>query len=482
MTRAVLLLCATACGASSARAPAPAPSPPPVPPVSLESLTPQREARGFVALARYLDHSGRPTGARFRHRDTGFILDALAIESAPQAMIWVNSLPTSSQGEPHTQEHLLLGKGSKGRTVANLEEMLVGESSAFTDQHRTCYHLHTAGEATFWPLLRASLDGLLDPDYTDEEIRREVRHFGVTERKDGSLVLEEKGTVYNEMVRTYEQALALAWRAAETLVYGDGHPLALSAGGWPADIRTMSAEDIRAFHAEHYHLGNMGVILSVAPSTPLDEVLARTDEILDALAGRTGPVVTEADVAPPDGADPGQVRVVDYPTSSASRPSPVLLVWPATRELSPRDAVMLELFLDAMAGDESTELYKLLVDSKTRSLDTGATGVWSFLADRRGHPVIIGLSDVPPRAAGPAELERVRAEVVAALRRAADAPDGGPALAELNARVASRGWSTAAGSSPRRPPRRRASASGAPTPSGWSTSTCSPRAGASTAR
>ena len=43
------------------------------------------------------------------------------------------------------------------------------------------------------------MDALLYPDYSDEEIRREVRNFGVDEDpQDGSLRLEEKGTVYNE--------------------------------------------------------------------------------------------------------------------------------------------------------------------------------------------------------------------------------------------------------------------------------------------
>ena len=42
--------------------------------------------------------------------------------------------------------------------------------------------------------------------YTDEEIRREVRNFGVDEDpKTGTLSLEEKGTVYNEMVSSTDQ-------------------------------------------------------------------------------------------------------------------------------------------------------------------------------------------------------------------------------------------------------------------------------------
>ena len=62
----------------------------------------------------------------------------------PQAFIWVNSYPTSDMGEPHTQEHLLLGKGNKGRAVAGQQVMSLVRSSAFTMQERTCYHFNTS--------------------------------------------------------------------------------------------------------------------------------------------------------------------------------------------------------------------------------------------------------------------------------------------------------------------------------------------------
>ena len=59
-----------------------------------------------------------------------------------------------------------------------------------------------AGNDEFWPVFENHLDAMVNPDYTDEEIRREVRNFGVAREPDGSLRLEEKGTVYAEMVRS----------------------------------------------------------------------------------------------------------------------------------------------------------------------------------------------------------------------------------------------------------------------------------------
>src|SRR5262245_39694868 len=229
--------------------------------VGLSELKEHESKRGFTPIAVYLDDTGQRMGARFLHDKTGFTFDYLQIESAPQGYIWVNSFPTSDKGEPHTQEHLLLGKGNKGRMLGSSESMELAQSSAFTNQWRTAYHFHTvAAHDVFWRVFRGQLDALLNPDYSDEEIRREVRNFGVAAASDGTRQLDEKGTVYQEMVRTYEQATWIAYDALGRLIWGAAHPLALSSGGTPAALRTLEAADIRGFHDANYHLANMGMV------------------------------------------------------------------------------------------------------------------------------------------------------------------------------------------------------------------------------
>ena len=182
----------------------------------LDQLTEGAKLHGFTAAAVYLDDADKPIGAKLVHDKSGFTLQYLRIESAPQGFIWVNSFPTSDHGEPHTQEHLLLGKGERGRRLGSSEAMALATSSAFTEQWHTAYHFHTvAGPDVFWPVFEDQLDALLYPDYTDEEIRREVRNFGVDKAADGTLHLEEKGTVYNEMVRAYEDPETILYRTRQ---------------------------------------------------------------------------------------------------------------------------------------------------------------------------------------------------------------------------------------------------------------------------
>jgi hypothetical protein len=421
---------------------------------ALEVLTEGAKVRGFTAQALYLDGADKPLGARFVHDATGFVLDYLRIETAPQGFLWVNSFPTSDMGEPHTQEHLLLGKGDRGRKLGSHEAMALADSSAFTAQWRTAYHFHTvAANDVFWPVFDNHIDALLHPDYTDEEIRREVRNFGVDKADDGTLRLEEKGTVYNEMVRAFESPDTNLWRAAGHLVYGPTHPLALDSGGFPDAIREMGPEHIRRFHASAYHLGNMGMIAAFPSSMPLATVLDSTSAVLTKVDGRKGPRVadpggsgtspkrpamTEADLPKPAGAAPGTIRVVEYPYASATNPGPMMFVWPANRELDQTERTLMGLFLDAFAGDESTTLYKKLIDGKTRTMDLGASGVWSYLSNDQGQPVFVGLSGVKSDKLDDKTVADVRALIASELSRIAKLPEGDPELVALVERLQSR--------------------------------------------
>lgn len=412
--------------------------------IDLSKLEAGTKVHGFRTEAVYLNDRDEPFGARFVHENTGFTLDALQIETAPQGFIWVNSFPTSDKGEPHTQEHLLLGKGNVGRAVASLESMTLTDSSAFTMQWRTCYHFSTsAGPDVFYQLMDRQIDAMLHPDYTDEEIRREVRNIGVTvDPKTGKLGLEEKGTVYNEMVSSTDRAVVRLYYATKSLSWGDVHPLSFNSGGAPAAIREMTPEDIRTFHAETHHLAGMGMVGAYPSSMPLGEVLTKTGAMLDALEKKKerphAVVKTEADLPPAQGAAPGTIRIVPYPLKNESQPSPVAFLWPASRNLDPADTLLLDLFLANVASDATTNMYKLLVDSSTRKLDTGARGVTNWSFSDMGQPFAIGLFDVSPDHMSEEKLREIRAVVTGEIERIASWPDGSPELAEFQKRMRSR--------------------------------------------
>jgi Zn-dependent M16 (insulinase) family peptidase len=411
-------------------------------PVEYGNLSEGQTIGGFKAVAVYLDDSDRAIGARFQHLRSGFTLDLLQIQTVPQAFIWATTYPTSDMGEPHTQEHLLLGKGNKGRELASLEAMALINSSAFTMQWRTCYFFYApAGPTSFFQHFEHTMDALLHPDYSDDEIRREVRNWGVSANpQDGSLRLEEKGTVYNEMVTSMDQAGSRLYRAAGLTVYGPNHPLSFNSGGTPAALRILQPADIRKFHAEHYFLGNMGAISSLPKDVELPSALERFDVELNRLEPRTPsyPVVTEDKLPAVRPAPAGRIEYVEYPFRNEQQPGTVMLPWPADRKLTNRERTLLSLFLDNVAGGADTNLYKRFIDSRGPDASFGAKGVGAFVDADFGNVVYVMFRDVPPARMNDHDLTDLRARTLDEFAKIAAYSDGSPELKEFNSRLEGR--------------------------------------------
>jgi Zn-dependent M16 (insulinase) family peptidase len=415
--------------------------------INLADLKKGQLVNGFRTEAVYIIDSGKPMGARFKHVRSGFTVDLLSVQTAPQAFIWVNSPPTSDMGEAHTQEHLLLGKGNKGRSVATLEEMSMTSSSAMTMQWRTCYHFNTtAGADVFYEQLQRRLDALLHPDYTDVEVAREVRNFGVSkDPKDGHLKLEEQGTVYNEMVRSVRSSGHNLWRLRDGNTYGKDHPLYYMSGGSPEGLRQLTADDIKAFRKTHYVLHNMGMVVAVPKTMATAEVLSHFNDILSGL--QPEPVAaelldkSETPPFPPPNPVPlpaGKIEIVGYPDKDAEKPGTIFYYWPANLELDTDHELLLGLFLQNLASDPATPLYKKLIDRRTRFMDLGASGVYSSVSDELGFPVGISVSSVAKDKINEKVIADVWEQVAKELTTIASWKDGSPELAAFNARIRDR--------------------------------------------
>ncbi len=407
----------------------------------LESLQPNQKVHGFTVTTLYDNSSGKAMGARFVSDKYGFILDLMQIQSVPQAFYWIKTMPTSSKGEPHACEHLLLGKGNRGRYVAALEDMSLGQSTAFTAQTRTCYHFNTvAGEETFYKLFEAKLMAFLDPNFTDEEIRREVCHIGVVENPENdSLYLDEKGTVYTEMVSSFEKPWYYSNIAINEMVYGKDHPLTYISGGDPDVMREMTAEDMWKFIKATHHLANMGAIVSIPEEIDIDRCLARMDEILNRCQAKptksktTG--IGKFDFPKTTPAPVGSVRMVTYPSERAEDPGYVNFTWPADLKIEPNERFLLELFLNAFANGETSNLYNLFINSQTRKIDFGGQYSYGGVDDDMDISIYFGLVGINNQHVTEAGLDTVRAILLDELNRLASLPDGSEELAAFNKEV-----------------------------------------------
>ncbi|HLJ29212.1 MAG TPA: hypothetical protein VKY85_21065 [Candidatus Angelobacter sp.] len=410
--------------------------------VSLDSFSQGQVVSGFKVSSIYLNDSEQPMGGRFVHVATGFTLDVLVIQSVPQAAIWVHTFPVTDHGDPHTLEHLLIGKGNKGRSLNEFEQMSLVTEGAFTEPLRTVYDFYTeAGPGTFFQMLEKLLDALLYPDFTDEEARREVRNFGVTADGTGKILrLTEQGSVYNEMSSSFTNPYTNAFYQGNRLLYGTHHPLGYSSGGVPEGIREIKPQDIKVFHDQNYHLGNMGMIASCPKEMPLDGLLTKIDAILGRLEPHPSKrhYRTEDELPPPVSEPAGQIRLVRYPDQNEQQPSPILFAWPPDRNLSHEQFTLLGLFMANLAGDATTNLYKKFIDTKTREFDSGAQGLFSFVRADEGNPAWIGLANVPPANINEEKIMLVRAKIAEEISRIASWKDGSAELAEFNERLHNR--------------------------------------------
>ncbi len=363
---------------------------------ALSTLSQDEKLDGFKAVAVYLNDANKPMGARFVHEKTGFILDLLQIESVPQVFFYVNTFPVSDRGEPHTQEHLLITKGNKGHQINTREGMSLTRSNAFTNQLYTAYDFYTgANTDIFYSLFEEYLDALLYPDYTNEEVSREVRNWGVSQNPDKTLRIEEKGAVYNEMSTTMNNPYSLMYDTIGRLLYGEAHPLSYNAGGLPSGIRELNAAEISKFHNDNYYLGNMGAIVSLSKTEQLDDVLNRMDQILNNLNGESKRTEHVPKKLPePHLATEGEIALIKYPSQNTQQPGNILLAFPPLLSLSTTENVLLSNFLSVFAGDPTTNLYKIFVDSKTRNKDLDAQGVFGYFDNNEGNPVFFGLDGV----------------------------------------------------------------------------------------
>ena len=413
--------------------------------IRLNNLQSHLQVADFTIEAIYEMDNHIPLGARFRHDQSGFVLDLMRIQSVPQAFMWVNTHPVSDRGEPHTLEHLLLGKGTKGRFVASLEEMSLGNSSAYTAQLRTCYHFHTtAGSSVFFNLFQTKLDAMLHPNFSDEEIRREVRNMGITnDPVDGTLSLEEKGTVYNEMVSSFERPWGNLYFELGKMIYGQNHPSAFSAGGFPPAIREMNPEHIRNFHNSTHHLNNMGAIIALPSDMSLNTCLVRLSDILkivepEAKYSKVHPDDVNNLLAFPIEKNTGTLSQVSYPHLNKNEPGLLVFSWPANRKLDSKQNFMLDFFLQNLAGGQTSNLYGRFIDSQTQIMDIGATSVFGWRSDAVGEPIFIGLNNVHGKTGDARMMDSIRQIILDEIQLISNYPNDSEALSQFNKRIESR--------------------------------------------
>lgn len=411
----------------------------------LSGLQRDQQLADFRVANLYCDQQGKIIGAKFWHVSTGAPIFLMQIETVPQVFMWIDTPDESNRGLPHSLEHLLAGKGTKGRYFTLLRDMRLSQSAPATDSDFNFYGLSSGtGMEGFFELFHALLDALYHPDFTDAEAEREFYHFGVATDSTKRKTLIEKGSVYDEM--QINQGRYTYYYELNKRGLGERNPFAFDSGGVPNEMRGVTPDEIRRFHAKHYKLGSTtGFIFVIHPKENVFDFLRKISVELQPLAATGGqspglrarPGEPKYPIHPSDRTDP---QIYPFAGASDTAPGFVHFAWKPARANSLIELRLLQLFLRGFAEGEQSLLHKSIVDSTTRSIDSGATGVDSelFLKNSPDFPVaIMEISGIPGNRISAGQMEALRSLILTKIGEVSQYSDGSPALAAFNQLVES---------------------------------------------
>jgi hypothetical protein len=128
-------------------------------------------------------------------------------------------------------------------------------------------------------------------------------------------------------------------------------------------------------------------------------------------------------------------RVYPFPSSSEAERGEVRFGWKAAKTHSQIDLKLLVLLVRALGDGDKSLLYKLLVDSKTREFDSGATNIESRV-DLANSPCLptmfIGLSGIPGNQISVGKVDQIRTQILHKITEVSRYPDHSESLRAFN--------------------------------------------------
>ncbi|KAJ3578258.1 hypothetical protein NPX13_g2304 [Xylaria arbuscula] len=227
---------------------------------------PGEKLHGFTLLRTKHVPELELTALHLKHDKTGADYLHIAREDSNNVFsIGFKTNPPDDTGVPHILEHTTLC-GSDRYPIRDpffkmLPRTLSNFMNAFTASDHTFYPFATTNAQDFQNLMSVYLDATLHPllketDFTQEGWRigpenpRVAESEGQASAEDSKLVF--KGVVYNEMKGQMSDAGYLFYIRFQDHIF----PSINNSGGDPQKIPDLTYEQLKKFHAEHYHPSN----------------------------------------------------------------------------------------------------------------------------------------------------------------------------------------------------------------------------------
>ncbi len=311
------------------------------------------------------------------------------------------TVPRNSTGVAHILEHTVLC-GSKKYAVRDpffsmLKRSLSTFMNAFTASDWTMYPFSTQNCKDFYNLMGVYLDAAFFPKLERLSFKQEGHRLEIEESPVGYNSADErliyKGVVYNEMKGAMSAPDQVMVRSILKALFPSS-TYRYNSGGEPAEIPSLSHEQLKEFHRRHYHPSN--AFFYTYGNLPLKDHLAFIEvQVLNQFK-RIDP---GTDVSSQPRWEHPRSATYPYPfdkNQDAAKKYQVCLAWLTADIQDTFEVLALTLLEQILLGNSASPLRKALIDSALGSALCDGTG---FDADNRDTLFVAGLKDVAQAAA-----------------------------------------------------------------------------------
>ena len=355
-------------------------------------------------LGSYLELEHERTGARHLHVECPDDNNSFAV--------FFPTVPKDSTGVAHILEHVVLAGSHKFPVrdpfFSMTRRSLATFMNAFTSADWTMYPFSTRNKKDFNNLLEVYLDATFFPRLDEDSFKQEGIRFEFEDPADPNSGLRYKGVVYNEM----KGALASPQAAVQKIV-GEalfpGLTYAHISGGDPEHIPDLTWEQLRKFHAVHYHPSN--AYFYTYGDQNLEETLAAIEENALKHFNRI-----EVDTSIPDVKRYKKpVKATEpYPATKGednTRKAQALVAWVTVHTGDSFQLLAMKVLAEVLLGNAASPLRKALIDSKLGTAMADGSGLQD---DYRETVFGAGLKDIALE-----DAEKVERVVLDTLERVA---------------------------------------------------------------
>lgn len=296
-------------------------------------------------------------------------------------MVSFPTVPRSHDGRAHILEHLSLCGSAKYPTrdpfFAMTRRSLATFMNAMTAADVTMYPFASLGRKDFFNLLDVYLDAAFFPNLERIDFLQEGWRLALDENGKASY----NGVVFNEMKEPLSDPGRATWHGLQAALK-PGTTYAFESGGDPLNIPDLTHEDLKEFHATHYH-PSRATFWTYGNIAPQDIQARIQSEVISKASGKLSRIQPDSASAPAD------IREVSIPipAQEGSAEHGFAISWLLGEAAKDQDAILdWQLFFQAIVGDSASPM-SLAIESA----GFGRKGLLGFTSQHRQASAHLGM-------------------------------------------------------------------------------------------